>query len=157
MLSVRAVSGLALSLVHPPRSTASFFQGTSAAKADDPSAGTRVSPNASWSAILDLPGIKYAWISAGASQPSPQAARSDGAEAVWAKLQMALAGRIAEELELGKPRVLVTVHDRQLLVLGLADHAQVALILNDPSSAGMAMLRVKAWIEHEHRCGSSES
>ncbi len=56
---------------------------------------------------------------------------------------MSLAKRMAQDLDLGQPRVMVTVHDQRLLVLGMAANTHVALVLRDPASAGMAMVRVR--------------
>ncbi len=60
---------------------------------------------------------------------------------------MSLAKRMAQDLDLGQPRVMVTVHDQRLLVLGMAANTHVALVLRDPASAGMAKVRVREWIE----------
>lgn len=104
-----------------------------------------------WSDLLELPGVEFAWsrvARTGAERlvVAPEAPPREGAGA-WARLHMQLAMRMAEELELGSPKVTVTVHDQRLLVLGRAQGADVALVLSDPGSAGIALLRVRQWIE----------
>lgn len=100
---------------------------------------------------MELPGIELAWTSPSAHHSErcfrPESAPHRPAAASWIRLQMSLAQRMAQELDLGEPRVMVTVHDERLLVMGLAQDAQVALVLQDPASAGMAMVRVRQWIE----------
>lgn len=110
---------------------------------------------------MGLPGIEFAWTSPSALYPErcfqpdsmPQRPRATS----WFRLQMSLAQRMAQELELGEPKVMVTVHDERLLVMGLARDAQVALVLQDPASAGMAMVRVRQWIEMQPQQSGARS
>lgn len=104
--------------------------------------------------LLELSGVEFAWTSGSVTEPEryvcPDEAPARPTAVAWARLQMAHAQRAAEELDLGQPRVLVTVHDRRLLVLGMGTGTQVALVLREPASAGMAMVKVRQWIEaHE--------
>ncbi|MGH1343365.1 MAG: hypothetical protein ACRBN8_17535 [Nannocystales bacterium] len=104
-----------------------------------------------WTALQELPGIEFAWTSASSRYPERFFHRESTPQrptaASWAQLQTSLAGRIAQELDLGQPRVMVTVHDQRLLVVGIADETQTAVVLQDPASAGMAIVRVRQWIE----------
>lgn len=107
--------------------------------------------DAAWADLLELPGVEFAWTrisQTGAERlvVTPGAPPREGAGA-WAQLHTQLALRMAEELDLGIPKVTVTVHDQRLLVLGRAEGGDVALVLRDPGSAGIALLRVRQWIE----------
>lgn len=108
-----------------------------------------------WDVLMELPGIELAWTSPSAHHRErcfrPESAPQRPGAASWIRLQMSLAQRMAQELDLGEPRVMVTVHDERLLVMGLAQDVQVALVLQDPASAGMAMVRVRQWIEMQPR------
>ncbi len=102
---------------------------------------------------MELPGIEFAWTS-GSAGGAERTVRGDSlperpTAASWARLQISLAKRIAQDLDLGQPRVMVTVHEQRLLVLGMAAGTHVALVLRDPASAGMAMVRVRQWIEEQ--------
>lgn len=100
---------------------------------------------------MELPGVELAWTSPSATHPErcfrPDASPQRPSAAAWAQLQMSLAKQTAQELHLGEPSVMVTVHDERLLVMGMAQGTQVALVLQDPASAGIAMVRVRQWIE----------
>lgn len=62
---------------------------------------------------------------------------------------MGLAARMADELELGEAKVMVTVHDQRLLVLGVSEGCQLVLVLRDPASVGIALIRVRQWTEQQ--------
>ncbi len=100
--------------------------------------------------LLELPGVELLVTSEANGEPVEVCV--DGAPvrpqaSVWFRLLAGLAGRLGEEQRLGRPRVIVSMYDERLLVVGVSDEALVGLVLRDPSSVGIAMVKVRQWTE----------
>lgn len=65
----------------------------------------------------------------------------------WMKLTMALAQSMATQLELGPPRIVMSIHDGTLFVVAGETARWVGLVSREPSAAGMAIIAVKKWME----------
>lgn len=101
--------------------------------------------------LFELPGVELLVTCDVGGEPL--AVRADDAPereqaAVWFRLLANMVGRMGEEQELGRPRVIVSMYDERLLVVGVSEDALVGLVMRDPSSVGIAMVKVRQWTEH---------
>lgn len=108
-------------------------------------------PDPGWADLLELPGVEFAWSRSTETGEErvvvvPDSPPREGV-GTWIRLHNEFAAQMAKEFDLGEARVTVAVHDEHLLVFGRAPSADVALILRGSASAGMALLRVRQWID----------
>ncbi len=108
-------------------------------------------PPRSWERLSELPGAEFIWIqtpreafSRMLDNASPPAQIDE-----WFRLLSRFAQRMGAELHLGQPRVMVTIYEAKLSVVGLSPGVQVGLILRNPSTAGLAMVAVREWMDRE--------
>ena len=96
-----------------------------------------------------LPGAEFLWVDH-AGKTSCKTFRNEpsrDAAPRWMRLLLGLAERMADELELGRPRILVSVHEQALLVVGRGSSARIGLVSDDIGAAGMAMITTRQWLD----------
>lgn len=110
---------------------------------------TDSSPSTALARLTSLPTAEFVWAELGGttiSQMSDEATVESGSRD-WMKLQLAFAEQMARKLALGRPQILLSVHDERLLVVGATASVRVGLVLRDTGSAGMAMVTVRRWLD----------